>query len=139
MIFIFMNLNENISRIKELLVINEGKSSHGWEESDNKLVKNYKFKDFKQAMGFVNKVSQIADKQNHHPEIEINYNKVKLSITDHEEGGVSDKCHKFVGAVNKIKTKAKSEELQEKCWPGYEKKGMKTMFGKKYPNCVKRK
>ena len=29
-------------------------------------------------------------------------------------------------------------ELTEKCWPGYEKKGMKTMFGKRYPNCVKK-
>ena len=31
------------------------------------------------------------------------------------------------------------EVLMEKCWPGYEKKGMKTMFGKRYPNCVKKK
>ena len=30
------------------------------------------------------------------------------------------------------------EPLDEKCWPGYEKKGMKTMFGKRYPNCVKK-
>ena len=30
------------------------------------------------------------------------------------------------------------QELDEKCWPGYEKKGMKTMFGKRYPNCVKK-
>ena len=33
----------------------------------------------------------------------------------------------------------KSDALTEKCWPGYEKKGMKTMFGKRYPNCVKKK
>jgi uncharacterized protein with von Willebrand factor type A (vWA) domain len=32
-----------------------------------------------------------------------------------------------------------SDALTEKCWPGYEKKGMKTMFGKRYPNCVKKK
>ena len=30
------------------------------------------------------------------------------------------------------------QDLEEKCWPGYEKKGMKTMFGKRYPNCVKK-
>ena len=33
----------------------------------------------------------------------------------------------------------KEVELDEKCWKGYEKKGMKTMFGKRYPNCVKKK
>ena len=36
------------------------------------------------------------------------------------------------------KTSALLDVLQEKCWPGYEKKGMKTMFGKRYPNCVKK-
>ena len=44
----------------------------------------------------------------------------------------------------KEKEKVKSEQVtfqqfQEKCWAGYEKKGMKTMFGKRYPNCVKKK
>ena len=36
-------------------------------------------------------------------------------------------------------TTTSEEKLDEKCWPGYEKKGMKTMFGKRYPNCVKKK
>ena len=35
-------------------------------------------------------------------------------------------------------TEVEGETLNEKCWPGYEKKGMKTMFGKRYPNCVKK-
>jgi uncharacterized membrane protein (UPF0127 family) len=52
--------------------------------------------------------------------------------------GALVKCRK-VGAAN-WGNKAKKEELEldEKCWPGYEKKGMKTMFGKRYPNCVKK-
>ena len=42
--------------------------------------------------------------------------------------------------IKKRKKKGFSEEfIAEKCWPGYEKKGMKTMFGKRYPNCVKKK
>ena len=45
---------------------------------------------------------------------------------------------------NKLNPQPKYEQVtfqqfQEKCWPGYEKKGMKTMFGKRYPNCVKKK
>ena len=54
--------------------------------------------------------------------------------------GALVKCRK-VGAANwGNKTKKESYEmLDEKCWPGYEKKGMKTMFGKRYPNCVKKK
>lgn len=139
-----MDLNENILRLKGLMEldgrkINEQKSN-SWTESNNRLERTFKFNDFKQAMEFVNKVSDVAEKQNHHPDIEIKYNKVNLSITDHEEGGVSDKCHKFVKSVDEIKNKSKvnSEELQERCWKGYTQKGMKTMFGKRYPNCVKK-
>ena len=54
--------------------------------------------------------------------------------------GALVKCRK-VGAANwgnKSKTKKEEFELDEKCWKGYEKKGMKTMFGKRYPNCVKK-
>jgi hypothetical protein len=50
------------------------------------------------------------------------------------------KCRK-VGAANwgnKSKKEETEYELDEKCWKGYEKKGMKTMFGKRYPNCVKK-
>ena len=52
--------------------------------------------------------------------------------------GALVKCRK-VGAANwGNKTKKEEVELDEKCWKGYEKKGMKTMFGKRYPNCVKK-
>lgn len=95
-----MNLQENIDRIKGLCEIL--KEEKGWVNSEDKLEKTYKFKDFEQAMDFVNKVAKIAEKQNHHPDITIKYNKVELSITDHEKGGVSEKCHKFTNAVDKI-------------------------------------
>ena len=40
---------------------------------------------------------------------------------------------------NSDKMETNESELTEKCWPGYTQKGMKTMFGKRYPNCVKKK
>ena len=54
--------------------------------------------------------------------------------------GALVKC-RYVGAANwgnKSKKEETEYELDEKCWKGYEKKGMKTMFGKRYPNCVKK-
>ena len=76
--------------------------SNGWSSSKEKLEKTFEFKDFNESMDFVNQVAKIAEKQNHHPDIKINYNKVKISITDHEKGGVSEKCHKLVKSINKI-------------------------------------
>ena len=83
--------------------------SKDWSESNQKLEKTFKFKDFKDAIDFVDKVGKIAETQNHHPDIEIKYNKVKLSITDHEKGEVSDKCHKLVKSIDDMG----NEELTE--------------------------
>ena len=130
-----MNLQENISRIKDVMNLNESKD---WTNSKNKLEKTFNFKSFNEAIKFVNKVAKVSDEQNHHPEINIDYNKVKISIFDHEAGKVTDKCHKLIKAVNNLQENKDSEELQERCWPGYTQKGMKTMFGKRYPNCVKK-
>ena len=133
-----MNLQENIRKVLREMV-NESK---GWGDSKQKLERTFKFKDFNGSIDFVNKVAKIAESQNHHPDIEINYNKVKISITDHEKGGVSEKCHKLVKVIDKLeepyKKEMKESELTEKCWAGYTQKGMKTMFVKRYPNCVKK-
>jgi 4a-hydroxytetrahydrobiopterin dehydratase len=73
-----------------------------WEELDKRLIRTFYFNDYDEVIVFVNKVMLIAKKQNHHPDIIVHYDNVKLSITDHEEEGVSDKCHKFALAVDKI-------------------------------------
>jgi 4a-hydroxytetrahydrobiopterin dehydratase len=73
-----------------------------WKVVNNKLTKTYHFKNYKEVMPFVDAVMKIADKQNHHPEMIIDYDNVKLSITDHDKGGISEKCYKFTNAVDKI-------------------------------------
>jgi 4a-hydroxytetrahydrobiopterin dehydratase len=73
-----------------------------WKEGNKKLTKTFHFKNYKEVIPFVDKVMKIADKQNHHPEMTINYDNVELIITDHDKGGVSEKCYKFANAVDKI-------------------------------------
>jgi 4a-hydroxytetrahydrobiopterin dehydratase len=103
-----MNLQENIKRVLKEMVIGANESK-GWGESNQKLERIFKFKDFNGSIDFVNKVAKIAETQNHHPDIKINYNKVKVSITDHEKGGVSKKCHKLVKSIDDMG----NEELTE--------------------------
>lgn len=64
----------------------------GWEVLDDKKIrKNYKFKDFKEAMGFVNKVAELAEQEGHHPDILIHgWNKVRLELSTHAIGGLSE-------------------------------------------------
>jgi 4a-hydroxytetrahydrobiopterin dehydratase len=73
-----------------------------WEEVSNRLIKTFYFRKYDEVMSFVFKTMEIAKKQNHHPDMIIHYDNVKLSITDHEKGKISEKCHKFANAVDKI-------------------------------------
>lgn len=74
----------------------------GWKISDGKLKKTFKFESYKEVLKFVNKVGLIAEKQNHHPDMLVKYKTVDISLTDHEQGEVSSKCHKLAKAINNI-------------------------------------
>ncbi len=63
----------------------------GWSEVDDKLEREFKFDDFLQAIAFVNKVAELAQSENHHPDIEIHYDKVILRWWTHTAGGVTDR------------------------------------------------
>jgi len=97
-----MSTIEESIRQNLLLIVEESNEVKGWGSSKKQLSKSYTFDNFKGAMKFVNKVAKIAENQNHHPDIEIIYNKVKITITDHEKGRVSEKCIKFVKEVDNL-------------------------------------
>jgi len=59
-----------------------------WTEENNKLEREFQFKDFIQAFSFLTKVALLAEKHNHHPEIYNVYNKVKLSFSTHDAGNI---------------------------------------------------
>lgn len=63
----------------------------GWKLGAADIEKTYKFRDFKEAMMFVNVVARAAEAMNHHPEIEIHYNRVEIELSTHSEGGVTEK------------------------------------------------
>ena len=60
-----------------------------WEHESGEITKTYEFDDFPTAMEFVNGVARLAERYQHHPDIDIRYNKVKLVLTTHSEGGLT--------------------------------------------------
>ena len=62
-----------------------------WKVDGEVLRRTFEFSNFTAAMGFVTKVAILAEKANHHPDIDIRWNKVTLALTTHDEGGLSDK------------------------------------------------
>jgi 4a-hydroxytetrahydrobiopterin dehydratase len=63
-----------------------------WKVSDDSktISRTYAFKDFVEAIGFVRKVADLAESEGHHPDIQISYNKVRLDLTTHAIGGLSE-------------------------------------------------
>lgn len=68
-----------------------------------RISKEYKFKDFIGAINFVNNISEIAESENHHPDIHINYNKVVLELYTHAIGGLSENDFIVAAKVDEIK------------------------------------
>ncbi len=60
-----------------------------WSLGERTIGREFLFKDFRTAMDFVNSVAQIANKQDHHPDVFISYNKVQLTLSTHKIGGLT--------------------------------------------------
>jgi 4a-hydroxytetrahydrobiopterin dehydratase len=73
-----------------------------WRLEDNEIERKFKFKDFKEAIAFVNKVAEIAESEGHHPEIEINYNRVKIELTTHAVKGLSENDFILAAKIDKL-------------------------------------
>lgn len=74
-----------------------------WQEEDNKLKKNFSFKDFTEAFGFMTKVAIIAEKMDHHPFWSNVYNQVSIELSTHDAGDiVTEKDHKLAATIDEL-------------------------------------
>ena len=67
------------------------KSVPQWKRKGAEITRTCEFKDFAGAMKFVNGVARLAEKADHHPDIDIRWNKVTLTLTTHDQGGLTVK------------------------------------------------
>ncbi len=67
------------------------KAFPSWSKHDQVILRTFEFKGFLKSIDFVNRIAEIAEKANHHPDIDIRYNKVTLSLATHDQGGITDK------------------------------------------------
>ncbi len=65
-------------------------SVDGWEFGDDKIVKKFKFANFAEALAFVNKIGEIAEAMDHHPDITFGWGYAEVSTTTHDRGGITD-------------------------------------------------
>lgn len=70
-----------------------------WAEVGGEIQRTFEFKDFREAIAFVNRVAEEAERRQHHPDIMIRYNKVTLALTTHDSGGITEKDFEMAAAV----------------------------------------
>src|SRR4051794_781997 len=74
----------------------------GWKRVGKAIQRSYEFPDFAKAMEFVNKVAEKAEQADHHPDMDIRYNKVLLALMSHDSGGVTSRDVKMAKRINEI-------------------------------------
>lgn len=78
------------------------KHSPEWDVEGQGITRQWEFEDFNDAMEFVNIVAEVAEAACHHPDINIRYNKVKLVLTTHEIGGVTEADVEMAGRIDNL-------------------------------------
>ena len=73
-----------------------------WKLYDGKLVREWTFQDFVQAMAFVNRVAKLAEQAGHHPDIDIRYNRVTLGLVTHDAGGITQRDAEMAAAISQM-------------------------------------
>lgn len=75
----------------------------GWSLEGLKIGRDFKFKDFVSAMEFVNRVAEIAESEQHHPDFQIHYNLVKVTVWTHAANGLTENDFILAAKINTIK------------------------------------
>ena len=73
-----------------------------WELEKKHIERTFEFDDFADAIDFVNAVAEVADEEEHHPDIDIRYNTITMALVSHDAGGVTPRDVRMAGTINKI-------------------------------------
>ena len=74
----------------------------GWERAGDAIRKAFEGGDFKDSIDFVNRLTPVAEEMNHHPDLEVSWNTVKVSITTHSEGGLTENDFELASRIDAL-------------------------------------
>ncbi len=88
--------------LNEKQIVAKIKSAKGWKRNGSDIHRTFIMKDFVRAMGFVQSVALLAEKADHHPDIDIRWNKVTLVLSTHSKGGLTEKDFSLAVQINSL-------------------------------------
>ena len=77
------------------------KSLPGWERKGEAIAKQYTFKEFMDGIRFLNRIAEIAEQMDHHPDVTINYRRITFALSTHDQGGITGKDFKLAEAIER--------------------------------------
>ena len=91
---------DGASRLDEAVIVRRLKETAGWSCEGDAIERTFVFADFNEAFAFMTRVALMAEQAKHHPEIWNVYNRVKLSMTTHDAGGLTERDFALAARIN---------------------------------------
>ena len=95
-------VNRVTAILSDIAIQRELGSLPGWARRSDTLTKTYRFRTFPDAITFITRVAEIAETAEHHPDLDIRYNKVTCHLSTHSAGGITEKDVSLAGAIEKL-------------------------------------
>ena len=89
-----------VDRLAEIQIDEALVDLEGWERAGETIVREFEFPDFVAALGFITRVGALAERANHHPEIYNVYNRVRITLSTHDVGGVTERDVSLATEIN---------------------------------------
>ena len=89
-------------KLSEPEILDRLPTAKGWERHGDMLVRSWQFPSFRRALEFVNQVAALVEKHDHHPEIVLHYRVVRIELSTHSDGGLTDLDFTLAAEVNAL-------------------------------------
>jgi len=93
-----------MAKMSEPEILERLPNAKGWERHGDMIVRSWQFPSFRRALEFVNQVAALAEKADHYPDIVVSYRDVRLELSTHSDGGLTDRDFAFASEVNGLPT-----------------------------------
>jgi 4a-hydroxytetrahydrobiopterin dehydratase len=93
-----------MAKLSEPEILVKMPSAKGWERHGDMLVRSWQFPSFRRALEFINQVGTAIEKTGHYPDLIVSYRTVRIEISTHDVGGLTDRDFELISAIGEIST-----------------------------------
>ena len=93
-----------MSKLSEAEILDKLTAAQGWERHGDMLVRTWQFPSFRRSIEFVNHVAVLSEKTDHYPDIVVSFRNVRIEMSTHDVGGLTERDFALISEVNDIPT-----------------------------------